>query len=134
MQSPTPSPTLIFDGHCGYCAWAIDMLTSLDRTKRLTFMPWQVPGTLERTGLMEHQVREAAWLLDDQPYRGAEAMLKALALAIGHPWPERFYRLPVVRWLADLTYRWVAAHRSWFKGTTPYCRRSGATCLPQGTS
>jgi predicted DCC family thiol-disulfide oxidoreductase YuxK len=38
------------------------------------------------------------------------------------------YRIPGIRSIEDAVYRWVAAHRYRFPGTTPYCQSHPAAC------
>ena len=52
--------------------------------------------------------------------------------ALGGGWAvlAGLYRLPPIRLLEDLGYRWFADHRAWFArwGTRPACEDSGADC------
>lgn len=61
-------------------------------------------------------------------HSGAEAANAAVSSAIGTRLPLAFYRIPGVRPLQDAIYRWVAAHRYRFPGTTPYCQAHPASC------
>jgi predicted DCC family thiol-disulfide oxidoreductase YuxK len=117
--------TLIFDGRCGFCTRARDVLARLDRHGRVRTVPFQRPGTAERTGLSPDELNRSVWWLGEDGTRsgGAAAVNAALSAALGTGLPLRLYRLPWVRPAQEAAYRWVAAHRSRFPGTTPWCER-----------
>lgn len=122
---------LIFDGRCGFCTRSVEAIARLDRHGRLTILAWQQPGALERTGLEPHEVRSAAWLLQDgHRYRGAAAINRAVSTATGCSLPWLIYRLPGVRQFEDFVYAWIAANRRLLRGVTPLCKRPGVTCEP----
>jgi predicted DCC family thiol-disulfide oxidoreductase YuxK len=122
--------TLFFDGACGMCTRARNVLVKLDRTGDLRTEPFQRPGAAERLGIPPSRLPESVWWLDSsgQVYAGAEACNAALAAALGTKLPLRAYHIPGIRSLQDAVYRWVAAHRYRFPGTTPYCESDPAGC------
>jgi predicted DCC family thiol-disulfide oxidoreductase YuxK len=55
-------------------------------------------------------------------------MNAALSAAIGTRLPLTLYRIPGIRFVQEAIYRWVAANRYRFRGTTPYCQSHPASC------
>lgn len=105
---------LIFDGACGFCARSVAWIRRRDREHRLSFVPSQMPGVLDRYGLTREQAEREAWIVDSTGERagGAAAMNRALQ-ELPRPWRTlaRLYRVPPFGWLEDALYRWVATHR-----------------------
>jgi predicted DCC family thiol-disulfide oxidoreductase YuxK len=121
---------LFFDGECGMCTRSEELLMRLNRTGNLHTEPLQRPGAAERLGIQPSNLLESVQWLDGSGavYAGAEAVNAALATAIGTRLPLLLYRVPGVRFLQDVLYRWVATHRYRFPGTTPYCQSHPASC------
>jgi predicted DCC family thiol-disulfide oxidoreductase YuxK len=73
---------------------------------------------------------ESGWWLDSsgQVYAAAEAVNAALSVALGTRAPLSVYRVRGIGALQDAVYRWVAAHRYRFPGTTPYCESHPVAC------
>jgi len=126
---------LIYDGRCGVCARAVDWVRARDADYRVTAVPSQQPGLLERTGLTRAQVGASAWAIDrgGRRYEGAAALNRAL-VELGGGWRRlaQLYRLSLVRRAEDAVYHWFAANRGRFArwGATPGCERPGVDCLP----
>lgn len=121
---------LFFDGGCGMCTRAVGNLRKLDRDGNLQVEPHQRPGTAERLGVPAERLAHSVWWLDSsgEVYAAAEAFNAALAVALRTRLPLTVYRLPGIRQLEEAVYRWVAAHRYRFPGTTPYCESDPAAC------
>jgi predicted DCC family thiol-disulfide oxidoreductase YuxK len=121
---------LYFDGGCGMCTRARNLLMSWNRTGDLQTEPYQRDGTAQRLGISEDQMPESVWWLDSSGtvYAAAEAANAAVSAALGTQLPLRIYRLPGIRQLQEATYRWVATHRYKFPGTTPYCESHPVGC------
>ncbi len=121
---------LFFDGRCGMCTRARNLLLKFDRTGDLTTEPLQADDAAQRLGIPESRLLDSARWLDASGavYTGAEAVNAALSCALGTPLPLRVYRLPGVRALQEAVYRWVADHRYRFPGTTPYCESHPVSC------
>lgn len=124
------SGVLYFDGNCGMCTRSVNALMTRQRTGELHVAPFQRPGTAERLGVQVDQLSEAAWWQDSSGavYRGAEAINAALGAGLGTRIPLWLYRVPGVRQVQDAGYRWVAAHRYRFPGTTPHCAAKPGDC------
>jgi predicted DCC family thiol-disulfide oxidoreductase YuxK len=122
--------TLFFDGACGMCTRSKDLIVRLDRTGRLRTEPLQGPGVAERLGIAPENLLDAVRWIDANGtiYSGAEATNAAVSMAIGTRIPLMIYRIPGIRFIEDVVYRWVVAHRYKFPGTTPYCETHPAAC------
>ena len=122
--------TLFFDGECGMCTRVRNALVRLDRTGRMHTEPFQRAGSAQRLGVAEARLPDSNWWLDSsgEVYAAAEAINAALSAALGTRLPLLAYRVPVVRGLQEMVYRWVAAHRYRFPGTTPYCESNPTRC------
>jgi predicted DCC family thiol-disulfide oxidoreductase YuxK len=124
------SGTLFFDGQCGMCTRSVYFLVRLDRTGELQTEPLQGAGVAERLGIQPSQLLESVRWLDSTGavYSGAEAANAAVSAAIGTRLPLMIYRLPGIRSLQEVVYRWIAGHRYRFPGTTPYCESHPVAC------
>jgi predicted DCC family thiol-disulfide oxidoreductase YuxK len=122
--------TLFFDGACGMCTRSRDVLLRVNRTGKLQTEALQSHGAAQRLGVAPTELLESVRWLDPSGavYSGAEAANAALSAALGTRIPLRVYRIPGVRVLEDAIYRWVAANRYRFPGTTPYCESHPAAC------
>jgi predicted DCC family thiol-disulfide oxidoreductase YuxK len=125
-----PAGTLFFDGACGMCTRSRDLLLRMDRTGNLQTEALQSPGTAQRLGIAPASLLESVRWLDSSGavYSGAEAANAALSAAIGTRIPLVIYRIPGVRFIEEAIYRWVAANRYRFPGTTPYCQSHPSAC------
>jgi predicted DCC family thiol-disulfide oxidoreductase YuxK len=122
--------TLFFDGKCGMCTRARDRLLTWNRTGALQTEPLQGEGVADRLGVPSAQLLDAVRWLDasGDVYAGAEAANAAVSAALGTRLPLMIYRIPGIRSLEDLVYRWVADHRYRFPGKTPYCESHPVAC------
>ena len=130
MENEGMSGILFFDGACGMCTRSEELLLRLNRTGDLRTEPLQSPGAAERLGIPPSRLLESVRWLDSSGagYSGAEAANAAVSSAIGTKIPLLVYRTPGVRFVEDAIYRWVAAHRYRFPGTTPYCHSHPTAC------
>jgi predicted DCC family thiol-disulfide oxidoreductase YuxK len=121
---------LFFDGACGMCTRSRNLLLRVTRTGDLQTEPLQSPGAAQRLGIAPSSLLESVRWLDSSGavYSGAEAANAALSSAMGTRLPLALYRIPGIRFVEDAIYRWVAAHRYRFPGTTPYCQSHPAAC------
>ena len=134
-KTPVGAVTLVFDGYCGVCTRMVRWVRAQDRAGRVTALPSQQPGLLERFGLTRAQADREVWAFDTagNAWSGAEAIFVVLEL-LGGPWKAvaAGSRLPLIKPLAALGYHWFAAHRQFFArwGTTPECEDPARGCLP----
>ena len=122
--------TLFFDGACGMCTRSRDLLVRIDRTGNLQTEALQSPGAAQRLGIASSSLLESVRWLDSSGavYSGAEAANAAFSAAIGSRIPLVIYRIPGIRFIEEAIYRWVAANRYRFPGTTPYCESHPSAC------
>jgi predicted DCC family thiol-disulfide oxidoreductase YuxK len=123
---------LVFDGDCGFCTTSARFLERrVARRSASSFVvvPWQ-RADLAALGLTEEACAAAVQLVGDdgRTYAGGAAIAGALR-AGRMPWPPvgRILGLPGIRGLAEVAYRWVAAHRYQLPGGTPACRMPPAS-------
>ena len=97
-------------------------------------LPSQAPGLGQRYGLSRAQLVRSAWAIDTtgRYYEGAAAVNRVLAELGGFwRWLSAAYRLPLIRWLEDQAYAWIARNRRWLSalyGTKPECEEPGVVC------
>ena len=98
-------------------------------------LPNQTPGLGRGVGLSRSQLDRAAWAIDDVNgrYAGAAAANRVLRELPGWRWFARLYAIPIVQWLEDRVYDWIAAPRGWFSriGAIPECSRPGVECASE---
>jgi predicted DCC family thiol-disulfide oxidoreductase YuxK len=122
--------TLFFDGACGMCTRSRDLLLRFNRTGNVQTETLQSPGVAERLGITPASLLESTRWLDASGavYSGAEAANAAFSAAVGTRIPLAIYRIPGIRFIEEAVYRWIAAHRYRFPGTTPYCESHPTAC------
>jgi predicted DCC family thiol-disulfide oxidoreductase YuxK len=122
--------TLFFDGACGMCTRSRDLLLRFNRTGSVQTETLQSPGTAQRLGIEPASLLESIRWLDASGavYSGAEAANAAFSAAVGTRIPLAIYRIPGIRFIEEAVYRWIAAHRYRFPGTTPYCESHPTAC------
>ncbi|MGH8903233.1 MAG: thiol-disulfide oxidoreductase DCC family protein [Egibacteraceae bacterium] len=103
--------TLLFDGCCGFCAWAVRLIGRLDRHHRVTAVPYHFPeASAQRLAFAQYE--PAAWAVTaDGLVPGAGAISAAISAALGSPLPLWLYRTPGLRALNDRLYGLVARNR-----------------------
>ena len=114
-QTPGVTPTLVYDGDCGFCTRCAHWLAV--RATDVEVVPWQTLDLAE-VGLTERQVREAAYWVDDGVVDGAEGAIARSLLACGRGDAVlgRILLLPGVRRVAAAGYRLVARNRGRLPG------------------
>lgn len=106
-------PTLIYDGECGLCRQAVDLLRRWDREQALRFVPFQDGPAVARFGIALPALAAAMHLVfpDGRVYAGADAAPELLRLVPGKRWLASLFRVPGVLPLARRGYAWIAARR-----------------------
>jgi predicted DCC family thiol-disulfide oxidoreductase YuxK len=112
------------------CTRSRDLLLRMDRTGNLQTEPLQSPGAAQRLGIAPASLLDSVRWLDSSGavYSGAQAANAALSAAVGIRIPLVIYRIPGIRFVEEAIYRWVAANRYRFPGTTPYCESHPSAC------
>lgn len=158
LPARTPAAvTVVFDGYCGMCTRSANLLKRLDKTDSLDIVASQAIGVLDRTGVTAAEAEVAAWTVWADPTAdaaadgaaavgpdasggdaapigggkvgGARAIGLALAVGRGARWPIVAWKLPLLPWVLDRAYGFVADHRRWFPGETPWCERHPDQCV-----
>ena len=100
MPTDVSRPTLIYDGNCSFCLIWVEFWKTLT-ADRVDYRP------------ASQQINAVEYRTPDARYLGAEAVSQLLYGVSGYEWMLRFYRnLPGFEPLAELLYRFVAAHRN----------------------
>lgn len=114
--------TVLYDADCGFCTTTAHWL---ERHGTCAVTPWQSVD-LDALHLTIEDVTTAAWWLDSSGKAtagGAQAIAAALrTCGPGYRLLGWLMTLPVIRVLAAVVYRWVAANRYRMPGATDACR------------
>lgn len=116
------TPTLLYDGDCGFCTAAARRMRRLGRG-RYAVVAWQ-EADLAALGVTPEQAATAVqWAGGGRVLSGAEAFAAALVTAGGVWAPAgRTLSLPGVRAIARRMYELVARNRHRLPGSTDACR------------
>lgn len=122
MSARLERPVLVYDGDCAFCSSSV---RALERciARRPTIVAWQ-QTTLSDLGLTQAQCEEAVqWVEADGSVLSAHLAVARTLEYGGKGWwlLGRVLRLPVIRSLAGVAYRWVARNRHRLPGGTPTC-------------
>jgi predicted DCC family thiol-disulfide oxidoreductase YuxK len=109
-------PTLIYDGECGLCRQAVDLVRRWDREQAMRFVPFQDGAAVARlttTDLALPALAAAMHLVlpGGRVYAGADAIPELLRLLPGKRWLAPLFRIPGVLPVARRCYAWIAARR-----------------------
>jgi predicted DCC family thiol-disulfide oxidoreductase YuxK len=111
---------VLYDGECGFCAWALGLLLRWDRDGRLRPVAIQSEEGQQRLGAIAPELRLASWHAVDQDgvLRSGSAALPHLLQCLpgGRSLARVTARYPRV---AERTYGWIAAHRSALGSAVP---------------
>jgi predicted DCC family thiol-disulfide oxidoreductase YuxK len=125
IGEPDRRYTVIYDGHCKVCGRMVRMLARWDRKHELEIIPSQAPGIRERFPWIPPRAYvESVQLIrasDGRTWQAAaalEELLKALPKGRLVSW---LFKIPLVRPLVDLFYRWFARNRYRF-GCGEHCQ------------
>ncbi len=112
VTDPT-DPTLIYDGDCGLCQQAVNLLRRWDREHVLRFVPFQDGADVARFGIALPALAAAMHLIlpDGRVYAGADALPELLRMFPGKRWLAPLFRIPGVPPLARRIYAWIASRR-----------------------
>jgi predicted DCC family thiol-disulfide oxidoreductase YuxK len=106
--------TLIFDGDCGFCHRSVAWVRERDRGERVEIVPYQDPDVPRRfPEIPPDRFPRAMQLVspEGERWEGARAAEEILRLLPKWRWVAPFFRIPLVRPVADRVYRWVARNR-----------------------
>ncbi|MHC1763879.1 MAG: thiol-disulfide oxidoreductase DCC family protein [Verrucomicrobiia bacterium] len=114
LADPLEKPLLIFDGECKFCRFWIERWRRVTGD-RIDYAPFQDTSVTNRfPDLPRHDLEAAVHLIEPggRVFRGAEAVLRSLAVNPAKRWPLWVYRrVPGAAMVAEWAYRTVARHR-----------------------
>ncbi|PYP59883.1 MAG: hypothetical protein DMD44_04030 [Gemmatimonadetes bacterium] len=107
--------TLIYDGECGFCREAADLVRRWDREQRIALVPFQDQTRVATFGIPLPALAAAMHLVlpppDGRVFAGADAAPEILRLLPRRRWLAWPFRLPGVLPLARRLYGWIARRR-----------------------
>jgi predicted DCC family thiol-disulfide oxidoreductase YuxK len=125
FAEPGQRYAVIYDGHCKVCGRMVKMLRKWDRNHELEIIPSQASGIRERFPWIPPRAYvesiQVVRTTDGKTWQGARALeelLKALPKGRLISW---LFRIPLVRPVVDLFYRWFARNRYRF-GCGEHCQ------------
>ena len=113
-----------------------DLIRRRDPQGRVLCLPSQTPGLRDQHALTRAQTDSEAWVIELATRRKLSG-----AAAINRVWRElggslgllaRLYDVPLLRWIEDGVYSWIANNRqliSRLYSTVPECERPGVRCV-----
>ncbi|HEY4019241.1 MAG TPA: DUF393 domain-containing protein [Pseudonocardiaceae bacterium] len=113
---------LVYDGDCAFCTTVVTLLRRHLRPP-VDFQPWQRID-LDHYGLTKAEALSAVQWIGSDGSRSAGAQAFGALLRATGGWYRPIgaaLRLPVIRQLAELGYRVIAANRHRLPGGTPAC-------------
>ena len=114
-------PILVYDGDCGFCKKWIDRWNEITQDA-VDYAPYQsIQNQFPQISLKEFQ--SAVQLVEPNGAisSGAEAVFRTLSYSKRHRWLLEFYlKFPSVKPIADVFYKLVATHRSFFSKLTKW--------------
>ena len=116
------APVLLFDGDCGFCTtcviWARRHIHRLDAT-----LPYQ-HADLASLGISADECERAVqWVGADGTVLSAHLAIAQTLADAGKGWAVvgRAIRLPGLRQISGVVYRWISRNRHRLPGGTPAC-------------
>lgn len=127
-------PVLVYDGDCGICTRCVSFVEDHLCGDKIDIVAWQ-HADLAALKLSQAECEEAVqWVSTQGQVRSAHLAVADLLRYSGGLWRilGLLITLPVIRSIAAVLYRWIAAHRDRLPGGTPACAmpahlRPGAT-------
>jgi len=116
------TPVLIYDGDCGFCTRSARLAERLPLRARIA--PWQELDLAALRTTEQRARHEVLWVNGEGRVFGGAAAVAEVLKHCGLPWSPvgALLSAPIVRTVADLVYRWVAANRFRLPGSTSACR------------
>jgi len=111
--APRRTPTLIYDGECGFCRESVELVRRWDREHRLAIVPFQDQERVAAFGIPLTALAAAMHLVlpDGRVFAGADAAPELLRLLPGKRWLAWPFSLPGVLPLARRVYARIARRR-----------------------
>ena len=113
-----PRLVVLYDRDCAFCAWTARQLWTLDRHRRLAFLPLQDAAVSERPDVTAaaagRPLEEALHVVDGRDGRvvfGGRALIAILDALPGGRWFRPWVGLPFIPPLVGAAYRLAARNR-----------------------
>ena len=117
--------TVIYDGQCKVCSRMVKMLTRWDRNHELEIIPSQAPGVRERFPWIPPRAYvdsiQVVRTRDGKTWQAAAALEELLNVLPKGRLISWSFKIPLVRPLVDVFYRWFARNRNRF-GCGEHCQ------------
>ena len=111
----TTRATLIYDGECGFCLQAVDLVRRWDREQRIALIPFQDQARVTAFAIPLPALAAAMHLVlpapDGRVLAGADAAPELLKLLPHGRWLAWLFRLPGALPIARRLYAWIARRR-----------------------
>jgi predicted DCC family thiol-disulfide oxidoreductase YuxK len=104
---------MFYDAECGFCVAGRRRWGQVFERRGFIWLPLQTPGTTERLGITDQQLRAEMWLqiADGRAFSGIDAW-SALMRRVWWMWPLGFVlALPGFNAAGRALYRWIAKNR-----------------------
>jgi predicted DCC family thiol-disulfide oxidoreductase YuxK len=125
VGDPDRRYTVIYDGHCKVCGRMVKMLAKWDRDRELEIIPSQAPGIRERFPWIPPRAYvesvQVVQTSNGKTWQGAAALEQLLKILPKGRLISWLFKIPLVRPLVDLFYRWFARNRYRF-GCGEHCQ------------
>lgn len=122
MDNGGVTPTLVYDGDCGFCSTCVRFVERRLRTSA-TIVAWQHADLDALDVRQEDAERAVQWIASDGRRSAGAAAVAKLFVDSGWPWRALGWVMltPPISWCAALVYRLVANNRHRMPGGTPAC-------------
>ncbi len=106
--------TIVYDGECQFCIAQVGQIKRMDRDRQFDYMPRQSPDLDQRFPALKAMDLEQGMRVVDQAgriYIAADAVYEIAKRLPGPRMIAWLYRVPVLKQIAQRTYKWVASNR-----------------------
>ena len=117
---------IYFDADCRFCVGHRQRWGRIFERRGFVWLPLQTPGTAERLGITEAQLRAEMWLqlADGRKFSGVNAWSVQMR-RVWWLWPVGIVlALPGFNAMGRALYRWIAKHRHCIGGACTIPRRT----------
>ncbi|WP_017719617.1 thiol-disulfide oxidoreductase DCC family protein [Kamptonema formosum] len=107
---------VIYDGNCNLCVTLVQLLESLDKGERFTYIPMQDEPALSDFGITPSDCELGMILIDagapDRRWQGSDAAEEiGRLLPLGSVFVAAYRALPGLKWAGDRVYEQIRDHR-----------------------
>lgn len=116
--SPAPTAWVGYDATCGFCVGMVERWRRTFERAGLGFVPLQDPDFRRRARLVgDGPDAELKLLLPGGEVLGGVRAIAWMCRRVAWLWPVGVLMVtPVIHWVTDATYRWIARNRSCLSG------------------